>query len=243
MSYEEILSTLRSLGSPENAAGMARYGIVAREVLGVPAPRWRALARQIGQDHALAQRLWEADILETRLLAGLVDDPRQVTPEQMDRWARACDNWAVVDGCCLNLWRKTPFAYGKAVEYSAAPEEFVKRTGFVLMATLAVHDKQVPDAVFAGFLPLLEREAGDPRNFVKKAVNWALRQIGKRSRELREPAVELARKLAGSDNSGARWVGKDALRELRERPCRAEQQSCSGESDPLGESPGAADFH
>jgi 3-methyladenine DNA glycosylase AlkD len=119
-----------------------------------------------------------------------------------------------VDGCCLNLWRQTPYAYEKAVEYSAAAEEFVKRTGFVLMATLSVHDKQVPEAVFANFLPIIEREAGDSRNFVKKAVNWALRQIGKRSRALQEPAVALARKLAASENPSARWVGRDALREL-----------------------------
>ena len=183
-------------------------------MLGSDFPKLRALAKQIGRDHALAQRLWEADLLETRLLASLVDDPRQVTPEQMDRWARDFDNWAVVDGCCLNLFRKTPCAYEKAVEYSAAPEEFVKRTGFVLMATLAVHDKHVPDATFAAFLPLIEREAGDPRSFVKKAVNWALRQIGKRSRALNEPAVALARKLAQSEDRAARWVGSDALREL-----------------------------
>ncbi len=214
MTYDEILATLRSLGSPENVAGMARYGIVSREVLGVSAPKLRALAKQIGRDHALAQRLWQADILETRLLASLVDDPRKVTPEQMDRWAGEFDNWAVCDGCCLNLFRKTPFAYEKAVEYSAAPEEFVKRTGFVLMATLAVHDKREPDATFAGFLPIIEREATDPRNFVKKAVNWALRQIGKRNLALHEPAVALARKLAGSEDRAARWVGRDALREL-----------------------------
>ena len=217
MTYAEILSTLRSLGSPANAAGMARYGIVTREVLGVSAPRPRALAKEIGRGHALAQRLWEADILETRLLASLVDDPREVTAEQMDRWAGEFDNWAVCDGCCLNLFRKTPFAYEKAVEYSAAEREFVKRTGFVLMATLAVHDKRVPDAVFAGFLPIIEREASDPRNFVKKAVNWALRQIGKRSPALHEPAVALARKLAGSEDRTARWVGKDAARELEGR--------------------------
>jgi 3-methyladenine DNA glycosylase AlkD len=214
MTYDELIANLRALGSADKVAGMARYGIVSREVLGVPMGRLRALAKQIGRDHALAQRLWEADILETRLLASLVDDPRQVTPEQMDRWARDCDNWAVVDGCCLNLFRQTPFAYEKAVEYSAAPGEFVKRTGFALMATLAVHDQQVPDAAFAAFLPLIEREAGDPRNFVKKAVNWALRQIGKRSVALNDPAVALARKLAGSEDRAARWVGSDALREL-----------------------------
>ncbi len=217
MTCDDLLATLRSLGSAENAAGMARYGIVTREVLGVSAPQMRALARQVGKDHELAARLWAADILETRLLACLVEDPAQVTEAQMDRWVGEFDNWAICDGCCLHLLRKTPWAYAKAVEYSGEEREFVKRAGFVLMATLAVHGKREPDATFAGFLPIIEREANDPRNFVKKAVNWALRQIGKRSRELHEPALALARKLAASENRTERWVGKDAVRELEGR--------------------------
>jgi 3-methyladenine DNA glycosylase AlkD len=211
---DEILSTLRTLASPENVAGMARFGIVSREVLGVSMPELWPLAKQIGRHHDLADQLWQTDILEARLLAALIDDWRQVTPAQMDRWTRDFDNWGLCDGCCMHLFRQTPFAYEKAIAYSAAAQEFVKRTGFTLMATLAVHDKRVPDATFAAFLPLIEREAGDPRNFVKKAVNWALRQIGKRSLALNEPAVALARNLAQSDNRAARWVGSDALREL-----------------------------
>ncbi len=209
-----ILKTLQRLGGPTAVAGMARYGITARRVFGVSVPKLRALAREIGTDHDLAARLWDEAILETRALASLVDDPALVTEKQMDRWASAFDSWAVCDGCCLNLFLRTPFATRKALAWSQREEEFVKRAGFVLMACLAVHDKAAPNADFKAFLPLISGAAGDGRNFVKKAINWALRQIGKRNAALNRAAIATARAIARQPSPSARWIAADALREL-----------------------------
>ncbi|MCJ7751614.1 MAG: DNA alkylation repair protein [Armatimonadetes bacterium] len=215
MTYPQILQTLKSHYKPENIAGMARFGIVAKKAYGVPAPALRKLARQIGKDHALAQRLWASGIYDARLLAALIDDPTQVTEEQMESWVADFDNWAVCDGVCLHLFDRTPFAYPKAVEWSAREEEFVKRAGFALMAVLAVHDTKAPDAAFVRFLPIIERESDDDRNFVKKAVNWALRQIGKRNLALNGKAIAAAERIHKKDSRPARWIAADALRELR----------------------------
>jgi 3-methyladenine DNA glycosylase AlkD len=209
-----VLRTLRAQADPANAAGMARYGINARHTLGVSIPVLRALAGSLGRDHALASALWDSGVHEARILAALVAEPARVTEAQMEAWVRSFDSWDVCDQVCSNCFDRTPFAYAKAVAWTRRPEEFVKRAGFVLMACLAVHDKQQADRTFLGFLPAIERESGDERNFVKKAVNWALRQIGKRSPSLRGPALELARELAASDDRTARWIGKDAAREL-----------------------------
>ncbi len=209
-----ILATLKARGSTRNVDGMARFGITSKKVLGVPAPVLRALAKEIGRDHALAETLWESGIHEARILATLVDDPRQVTEEQMERWVASFDSWDVCDQCCGNLFDKTPFAYPKAIAWSARDEEYVKRAGFTLMAWLASHDKKAPDSQFTPFLPIIQREAGDSRNFVKKAINWALRGIGKRNRALNRLAIETAEALSTSESSAARWVAKDALREL-----------------------------
>ena len=211
---EKILSELKSLADPENVAGMARYGINPKNTLGVSIPRLRSMARGIGRDHELASALWGSGIHEARILAGLIDDPAMVTEAQIDRWVRDFDSWDVCDQICSNLFDKTKRAYEKAVVWSARNEEFVKRAGFVLMAALAVHDKKAPDARFKQFLPLIEREAGDERNFVKKAVNWALRQIGKRNRALNEAAKATAKKVQKMDSKSARWIAADALREL-----------------------------
>jgi len=214
MECTEILQRLRSLSNPEAVAGLARFGISVKQAYGVPSPVLRQMAREIGRNHTLARRLWDSGIHDAKGLAALIDDPRQVTEEQMERWARGFDSWAVVDGCCNNLFRMTAYAYRKAVEWTRREEEYVKRAGYVLMACLAVHDKQAKDEVFTRFLSLLQKGASDERNFVKKAVNWALRQIGKRNLRLREKAIETAREIRKLDSKAARWIASDALREL-----------------------------
>jgi len=210
----DILAELESQANPANVAGMARYGISLVNTLGVSVPVLRAMAKRIGNDHALARELWASGIHEGRSLAGLIDDPGSVTEAQMERWVKDFDSWDVCDGVCSNLFDRTPFAYEKAVAWSSRSGEFVKRAGFVLMAALAVHDKKAPDGRFREFLPLIEREAVDERNFVKKAVNWALRQIGKRNRALNRDAIAAAKRIRKIDSRSARWIAADALREL-----------------------------
>jgi 3-methyladenine DNA glycosylase AlkD len=214
MTLEQILADMKALANPDNVAGMARYGIAVTGCLGVPMPVLRKMARQIGRDHNLAEGLWQSGIHEARILAGLVDDPAEVTGDQMERWVKDVDSWDICDQLCSNLFGRTGLALEKAGAWSGRPEVFVKRAGFVLMAVLAVHDKKAGDAVFAALLPRIESEATDDRNFVKKAVNWALRQIGKRNRALNLLAVETARSIAGTDARSARWIAADALREL-----------------------------
>jgi 3-methyladenine DNA glycosylase AlkD len=208
---------LRSLGTPENVAGMARFGIVTSRAYGVPGSVLKKIAREFGKDQALAEQLWKTEVHEARMLAGLVADPKALSRVGMDRWAREFDSWDICDNCCMHLFRKTPFAWEKAVRWSGQKHEFVKRAGFALMATLAVHDKAAPDKQFRALLPVIEREAADDRNFVKKAVNWALRQIGKRNPKLCAAALKSASRLAQSDIRSARWIGSDALRELKSR--------------------------
>jgi len=214
MTVTEVIAELKARANPANVAGMARYGIRAENALGISAPLLREMARKIGRDHALAAELWASGIHEARILAGLVDDPARVTAAQLERWAKDFDSWDVCDGVCSNLFDKTPFAWDKAIAWSARSEEFVKRAGFVLMAALAVHDTKAPDGRFRKFLPLIEREAADERNFVKKAVNWALRQIGKRNRVLNGDAIAAAKRIRKIDSKSARWIASDALREL-----------------------------
>jgi 3-methyladenine DNA glycosylase AlkD len=223
----ELVRRIRSMGSPANVAGMARFGIVAEQACGVPVPALRGIAREIGKDHELSARLWSTGIFEARLLAAMIGDPAAVTRAQMDTWAREFDNWALSDGCCADLFRKTRFAWAKAIQWSRAKPEFVKRAGFTLMAVLAVHDKDSGDERFLALLPLIERASTDERNFVKKAVNWALRQIGKRNSTLREAAMEVAARLKQSPSRSGRWIGSDAWRELaahRVRPTRKQSR-------------------
>jgi 3-methyladenine DNA glycosylase AlkD len=193
---------------------MARFGITTRKVFGVSTPDLRKMAREIGKNHDLAQELWSVDVLETRGLAFLIDDPSEVTEKQMEQWVREFDNWAVCDGCCANLFDKTVFAWKKAVEWSQRKREFEKRAAFTLMAALAVHDKKAADKEFVSFLPIIKREAKDERNFVKKAVNWALRQIGKRNLALNKKAIQTAREIQRMNSRSAKWIAADALREL-----------------------------
>ncbi len=215
MEVKQVVDRLRSMGDPKAAEGMTRFGIQSSNSFGVSVPKLRTLAREIGRDHPLARQLWETGLHDARLLATMVDDPRQVTDDQMDKWVRDFDSWDVVDGSCGNLFDKTPFAVAKAKEWCKREEEFVKRAGFVLMAELAVHDKQAKDKVFLDFLPLIIGGASDERNFVKKAVNWALRQIGKRNMKLNKAAVSTALGIQKIESGAAKWVSSDALRELK----------------------------
>jgi 3-methyladenine DNA glycosylase AlkD len=215
MDYEQVVAELESLADPAAAQGMARYGIRGGKVYGVTMPALRRLAKGIGTDHALALRLWTGASRETRILACLVADPKAVDEALMEAWAADFDNWEVCDQCCMGLFERTPYARGKAVEWSARPEEYVKRAGFVLMAHLAVSDKRAPDTVFQAFLPLIQAEAGDPRDQVRKAVSWALRQIGKRNPSLCAEAIAVAEAILAGGIPSARWVATDALRELR----------------------------
>jgi 3-methyladenine DNA glycosylase AlkD len=210
-----VLGLLREAADPASVAGMARYGINPQGTLGVSMPFLRGLARRIGRDHPLALDLWASGVHEARILATLVDDPRLVTEEQMESWVKDLDSWDVCDQLCGNLFDRTPFAYDTAAVWSSRQEPFVKRAGFVLMARLAVHDKATADEPFHAFLALVEREASDDRNYVMKAVNWALRQIVKRNAALHAHAVATAETVVVMDPKAARWVGADALRELR----------------------------
>lgn len=214
MKCAEVLDRLKSAADPEAVAGMGRFGITPALAYGVSIPNLRALAREIGKDHDLAQRLWATGIHDARILASIIDDPNQVTDAQLDRWALAIDTWDLCDQCCNNLFRKTATAYQKAIEWSAREDEFVKRAAFVLMAALAVHDKGTPDLAFERFLTIIKRESTDNRNFVRKAVNWALRQIGKRNRYLNARAVATAEEIRAFESTTAHWIASTALREL-----------------------------
>ena len=214
MNCNQVIDTLKSLADPDYLAGMTHFAIKTDNALGISAPRMRKLAKEIGTDHKLAMELWESNIHEARVIAALIDDPRQVTKSQMNNWVRQFDNWGVCDACCGVLFDKTPFAWDKAIEWPERKEEFVKRAGFVLMAALAVHDKRAPDKNFVPFFDIIKQHADDERNFVKKAVNWALRQIGKRNRLLNKKAVAVAKEIREMDSPAARWIAADAIREL-----------------------------
>lgn len=227
LSLESIIADMKSKADPRAVEGMARFGISSKNTLGISVPTLRRIAKKIGRDHLIAQGLWDSGIHEARILAAMVDDPAKVTEAQMERWIGDFDSWDVCDGCCGTLFDKTPFAYSKAIEWSARSEEFVKRAGYVLMAELAVHDKDSSDTKFLRFFPAIVRGSKDPRNFVKKAVNWALRQIGKRNMRLNTEAMNLANKISKIDSESARWVASDALRELRSDPVRKRLRSSS----------------
>jgi 3-methyladenine DNA glycosylase AlkD len=197
---------------------MARFGIVAKNVFGVTKPRLDKMAKRIGRNPALALALWETGVHDARILAGMIDDPAQVSSSQMDRWVRDFDNWDVVDGTCCHLFVFAPPAWRKALQWTARRTEFEKRAGFALIAYLAYRDKTAPDTKFRACLRLIERECQDSRHFVKKAVNWALRNIGKRNLLLNRAAIQLAERIRKRESSAARWIAADALRELRSEP-------------------------
>lgn len=210
----EVIAELRAMGSEANRAGMARFGIRADNAFGVSMAEMRPLERKHRRNHALAAALWASGYHEARILAAVIDDPKQVTPAQMDAWAAAFDSWDVTDQACMKLFARTPYAEAKIREWAEDEREFVRRAAFALLAGYTIAAKTVPEERFVALLPVIERHATDPRNFVRKAVNWALRQIGKRSPALHRPALALARTLAASPDRAARWIGKDAVREL-----------------------------
>lgn len=218
MTAREIIKKLESLENPVNIAGMARFGIVTKKAFGVSAPVLRQIARDIKKQakdrHALALELWKTEIHEARAIAYLIDNPKEVTEEQMDDWVKDFDNWAICDGTCGHLFCRTEFAYKKVSEWSEREEEFIKRAGICLIAWLSVHDKKADDEKIAELLPILENKSDDERNFVKKAVNWSLRSIGKRSLYLNKLAIETAEKIKARKTKSARWIASDALREL-----------------------------
>jgi 3-methyladenine DNA glycosylase AlkD len=211
---QSALKWLKSHSSKSTLESMARYAIPSDKALGVAYKDMKALGKLLGRDHDLAAALWETGLYEARMVASFVDDPSQVTPAQLDRWCKDFDNWAICDTMCFNLFDRTPHAWTKVTQWSSSKDEFVKRTAFALLWSLSVHDKRVGNEPFVQGLVLIERAAADERNFVKKAMNMALRAIGKRNRALNAAAVAAARRLAASPNAAARWVGKDALREL-----------------------------
>ncbi len=215
MTSQKILERLHSLSNSANVEGMARFGISSKNTLGISMKTLRTMAKEFGKNHPIAGELWASGIHEARILATLIDEPQKVTRRQMEKWVKEIDSWDVCDQCCSNLFDKTPIAYEKAIEWSTRKQEFVKRAGFVTMAVLAVHDKKAPDSRFYPFLSRIELEATDERNFVKKAVNWALRQIGKRNMSLQRRAVTIANNLMESGSPAARWIASDALRELK----------------------------
>lgn len=221
MNKTEVLQWLERNSSRANRDGLARYGIVAKQPLGVSMAKLQALKKKLGRDQELSLQLWQTGIYEARLLAALVGEPAQVTKRQMDAWAKSFENWADCDTACFHLFDRSPHAWGKVAQWAKAKGEFVKRAAFALLASLALHDKAAADAAFEELLPLVEREAGDERNFVKKAVSWALRGVGRRSAKLHMQAVAMAQRLAKSEVGAARWVGKDALKDLQRAMVKA----------------------
>ena len=229
MNYQEIIDKLKTYKNPKNVEGMARFGINPKNTLGVSIYILRPLAKEIQKNssyakapedlHQLAIQLWDSKIHEARILAGFIDIPAMITGAQMDEWVADFDSWDVCDQVISNLFDKSPFAYKKAYEWSKRIPEFEKRAGFVMMAALAVHDKKAPDGKLMKFFPVIIRESTDERNFVKKAVNWALRQIGKRNTNLREKSIKVAEDIIKNypNSKSAQWIGKDAIRELSKK--------------------------
>jgi 3-methyladenine DNA glycosylase AlkD len=213
-SVTSVLTWLKRRSSARNREGMARYGLYSKNTLGVSVENIRLLAKRLGRDHELALALWDTGVYEARVLTTFVDEPSRVTPAQMDRWCRDFDSWGICDALCFHLFDRTPHAWRKIAKWADARAEFVKRAAFALLASVALHDKTAPDKPFLDSLALIERAATDDRNFVKKAVSWALRGIGKRNVALHSAARKLSRRLIASPHPAARWIGRDALRDL-----------------------------
>lgn len=217
MTKNEIIKRLKSHSNPKNIAGMARFGINPKGTLGVLVPILRKTAKEIGKNHELALRLWDTKIHEARLLASMIDDHKLVTKPQMDKWVSDFDSWDICDQCCMNLFRYTDFAPTKCFEWAKNEKEFIRRGGFALMAALAFAKSPMSDKDFIKFFPIIKKYSIDERNFVRKAVNWALRQIGKRNKNLNKEAIKLAQEIKKINNKTAQWVASDALRELSQK--------------------------
>lgn len=213
--YEEVIRHIKAQEDPEAVAGMAKYGINPEKNYGVCMPAITEISKRVGTDHALAERLWSSGIRDAMILACMIDDPKVVTEGQMDRWVKDFRSWDICDGCCLHLFADATPAVKKAVEWAESDSEFTRRAGYVMMAVLAVRDKRSGDGLFRSFFPLIVEGSTDERNYVKKAVNWALRQIGKRNPRLNKEAISVAKRVQRIDSKSARWIAGDALRELR----------------------------
>lgn len=214
LAVDDIVSRLRALSNAQNVEGMKRFAAGGKNTLGISIPSLRKMAKEIGRNHGTALALWQTDIHEARILASMVDDPSVVTEQQMEAWVAGFDSWDVTDQVCMNLFEKTPLAWTKAIEWARRSEEFQKRAGFALMACLGWHDKKSPASRFEPFFPVIEEESDDGRNFVRKAISWALRNMGKRDQTLRELAVGSAKRIETRGSKAARWVARDVLKEL-----------------------------
>jgi len=221
----EVIEKMRLMSDPEALAGKARFGINVEKSFGLRMPVIRSLARDIGLNHKLALELWDTGFVDARLLAPMVADIKQIDDSVMEKWVAGFASWDVCDQCCMGLLRRHPKAFDKVKEWAAREEEFVRRAGFALLATLAVHKKREPDQTFINLLPLIEQYAFDKRNFVKKAVNWALRQIGKKNRHLNGLAISAAKRILEQDTAPARWIANDTLRELQDQKILARLKS------------------
>lgn len=211
---QAALSWLEQKSTPHDRENLTRFGITAGKPYGVSIANIQILAKSLGRNHELAVALWPTGWYEARLLTAFIADPARVTPAQMDRWCRDFDNWGICDTLCMHLFDRTPHAWAKVAEWSTSEEEFVKRAGYALLASLAGHDKKAGDQPFLDAMPLIEHGASDERHLVKKGVSWALRRIGTRNPTLRAAATVVAQRLASSPQAATRWVGKDALRDL-----------------------------
>ncbi len=218
---KSVIKKLKAMSNPKAVQGMARFGINPKNNLGLSVVQLRAIAKSLGHSHPLSLELWDSGLHDARILAALIEEPAKMTEDQMDQWARDFDSWDICDLCCIHLFDQAPEVYKKARQWSRAREEFVKRAGFSLMAVLSVHDKKKPDSVFEAFLPRIVKESRDERNYVKKSVNWALRQIGKRNLYLNQKAIATARLIHLQDNKTSRWIASDALRELTSEAVQA----------------------
>ena len=214
VSATDIVKRLEGKARPDQLEGMARFGISTDNRLGVSIPELRKLAKELRKNHDLALDLWKTKISDAMILASMIDDPEKLTEQQMEDWVRSFDSWDVCDQVCMNLFDKHALAWKKIVEWSKREEEFVKRAAFSLIACLSVHDKEAEDQKFLAFLPIIKRESVDNRNYVKKAVNWALRNIGKRNSNLNKATIECSVELKQMDSKASRWIGSNALREL-----------------------------
>lgn len=217
MQLNQIIKKLKSLSNPKAVAGMARFGINPKNTYGISIPVLRKMAKEIGKNHDLALKLWDSGIHEAKILASMIDEPEKVTKKQMDEWIKNFDSWDVCDQCCMNLFSKTSYSWEKAKQWTNRKKEFEKRAGFALIACLAWYEKEAPDKKFEQFFPLIKKHASDNRNFVKKAVNWSLRQIGKKNINLNKIAIKIAKEINKTNSKSAKWIASDALRELTDK--------------------------
>ena len=224
----DVLNKLKEKANSDNLEGMSRFGMAIEKRLGVSVPEMRKIAKEIGKDHKLALTLWETGIAEARMVASMIDDPKQVTGRQMEKWVKGFNSWDVCDQVCMNLFDRTPLAWQKVLDWAERDEEFVKRAAFALIACLAWHDKEAADERFIEFFPVITAGATDERNFVKKAVNWALRHIGKRNAKLNKAAIKLAKEIQKIDSKAARWIATDAIRELESSSVQERLKNASG---------------